>query len=59
MVAILTYEGYTLTERAQGGYRSVIDGETVSFDTASQWKQYIDLIIKGNGRKKIQTVHRG
>lgn len=53
MTAILTYEGYTLTERAQGGYRSVIDGETVSFDTASQWKQYIDLIIKRNGRKKI------
>lgn len=42
MNVVLVYEGYTLTERHNGGYLSVIDGEAITFDTASQWKQYID-----------------
>ena len=42
MNELLKYKGYVLTERYNGGYLSVIDGETITFDTASQWKQYID-----------------
>jgi len=49
MTVILTYEGFTLVEQERGGYRSTINGKTITFDTASQWKQYIDLILK---RKK-------
>ncbi len=44
MIAILTYEGYKLVERSSGGWRSVIDGEILNFDTAGQWYQYINLI---------------
>lgn len=43
-MALLRYEGYTLYDRPAGGYRSEIDGETILFDTASQWVQYINLI---------------
>ena len=43
-MAILTYEGYALYEQESGGYRSMINGQVVLFDTASQWVQYINLI---------------
>lgn len=46
---LLSYEGYQLMERAAGGYRSVIGTEVLTFDTAAQWKKYIDK-IKGNGK---------
>lgn len=45
MSVILTYEGFTLVEKESGGYFSTINGKTISFDTASQWKQYIDIVI--------------
>lgn len=38
---ILVYEGYSLYE-APRGYLSCIDGQTLRFDTAGQWKKYID-----------------
>lgn len=41
---LLSYEGYQLMERAAGGYRSVIGTEVLTFDTAAQWKRYIDRI---------------
>lgn len=43
-MALLRYEGYTLYDGSAGGYLSEIDGETIVFDTASQWVQYINLI---------------
>lgn len=42
-MSLLTYKGYTL-ETSGRGYGSVINGEFIKFDTAGQWKQYIDLI---------------
>jgi len=48
MIAVLTYEGYTLIA-VRGGYQSEINGRTIKFDTASQWVQYIDKVIKRNG----------
>lgn len=45
MTAVLTYEGYTLTERPQGGWRSVIDGRLVNFDSAAQWVRYINNLM--------------
>lgn len=50
MTAVLTYEGYILTERPQGGWRSIIDGEAISFDTAAQWVRYINRLI---GKKDV------
>lgn len=50
MIAILTYEGYSLMERRSGGWLSVIDGESMVFDTAAQWYQYINLIKHRNGK---------
>ena len=47
MRALITYKGYTLEESPMG-YRSKIDGEILRFDTAGQWKQYID---KNEGKK--------
>lgn len=44
--ALLTYEGYALYEWGCG-YKSEINGRWVKFDTAGQWVQYIDKIIKG------------
>lgn len=41
---VLAYEGFILYDRPAGGYRSDINGETILFDTASQWVQYINLI---------------
>ena len=44
MAIVLTYLGYTLYDRPTGGYRCNIDGADVTFDTVSQWYQYIKLI---------------
>ena len=41
-MVLIVYCGYELMERKAGGYRSVIDGEVLVFDTAGQWKQFID-----------------
>ncbi len=38
-------------ERAAGGYRSVIGKEVLTFDTAAQWKKYIDRIKNGKDKK--------
>ena len=46
MTILLTYEGYALMERENGGYFSIIDGKNMTFDTASQWVQFINLIKK-------------
>ena len=52
MTTLLTYEGYTLTDRASGGYRSVIDGKPVTFDSAAQWVEYINILKgKDNGKR--------
>lgn len=48
---VMTYEGYSLYE-APRGYLSSIDGEIVKFDTAGQWKQFIDYKKNGKGKKK-------
>ena len=40
---LLTYEGYALYEWGPG-YKSLINDEWITFDTAGQWKQYIDMI---------------
>lgn len=45
---LLKYDGYIL-EDAPHGYKSKINGEWLTFDTASQWKKFIDY---GKGRKK-------
>lgn len=55
MTVLLTYEGYTLTERAQGGYRSVIGHNVMDFDTAAQWKQFID---RKNGKTEKRNDPR-
>ena len=52
---ILVYEGYSLYE-APRGYISSIDGNTVKFDTASQWKEYIDY--RKNGKSKKESNRR-
>ena len=52
MTYLLTYEGYQLMERAQGGYRSIIGKEMLTFDTAAQWKRYIDRINYGKNTKR-------
>lgn len=44
--ALLIYEGYALYEWGRG-YKSEIGGEWIRFDTAGQWVQYINKIIKG------------
>ena len=51
MTYLMTYEGYQLMERDKGGYRSIIGTEVLNFDTAAQWKQYIDKINNGKGKK--------
>lgn len=43
MSALMTYEGYALYSWGRG-YKSLIDDEWIKFDTAGQWKQYIDMI---------------
>lgn len=45
MTAIITYQGYTLYEWGKG-WKSLIGDDWVQFDSAGQWKQYIDIIMK-------------
>lgn len=54
-MAAVTYMGYSLVERPQGGWRSIIDGEVLTFDTAGQWKKYIDYKKYG---KTEESGHR-
>ena len=49
-MGVITYEGFTLMERQDGGWRSIIDGEAISFDTAGQWVRYINRLI---GKKDV------
>ena len=58
MTYLLSYEGYLLVERAQGGYRSTIGTEVLTFDTAAQWKRYIDKIIKNGKTTKRNDPHQ-
>jgi len=44
-MALITYEGYTLYEWGCG-YKSEIGGRWVTFDSAGQWKRYIDQLIR-------------
>lgn len=48
---LLKYGDYTL-EDSPLGYKSNIDGKELLFDTASQWKQFIDYKNYGKGRKE-------
>lgn len=41
--ALITYDGYALYEWGRG-YKSEIGGEWIQFDSAGQWKRYIDKI---------------
>lgn len=43
---IIIYGGCALYEWGRG-YKSEINGEWVTFDSAAQWKKYIDLILYG------------
>ena len=43
-MALLVYEGYALYEWGRG-YKSMIGDRWVEFDTAGQWKRYIDNIL--------------
>ena len=52
MTYLLTYKGYQLMERDKGGYRSIIGTEVLNFDTAAQWKRYIDRVRDGKSDKK-------
>lgn len=52
MNIVLTYEGYQLVEWSKGGYRSAFGDKVLNFDTATQWKQYIDLLKNGKIEKK-------
>lgn len=45
MTAILKYRDYILYTW-MSGYKSEINGEWVEFDTAGQWKKYIDLLTR-------------
>lgn len=40
---LVTYEGYALYEWGRG-YKSEIGGQWVTFDSAGQWKRYIDQL---------------
>ena len=48
-MVVLTYEGFALCDFGRG-YRCCIDDEWISFDTAGQWKAYIDMILR-NGKR--------
>ena len=54
MTVLLIYDGYALHEWGHG-YKSEIDGEWLQFDTAGQWKQFIDR--KRNERKERNNRH--
>lgn len=45
MTALIVYEGFTLYEWGKG-YKSLINDEWRMFDTAGQWKKYIDLLTR-------------
>lgn len=40
-MALVTYEGYTLYEHGSV-YKSLINDRWIEFDSAGQWKRYID-----------------
>ena len=42
-MALVTYEGYTLYEHGSA-YKSLINDRWMEFDSAGQWKRYIDKI---------------
>lgn len=42
---ILTYEGFFLVESGRQ-WKSLIEDQWLRFDTAGQWKQYIDKFVK-------------
>ena len=42
---LMTYHGYALYAWGRG-YKSLIKDEWITFDSAAQWKRYIDLIIQ-------------
>lgn len=42
-MALITYKGYALIECEQG-YKCQINGKWIVFDSAGQWKKYIDNI---------------
>jgi hypothetical protein len=44
--AIITFEGYALYEWGRG-YKSLINDEWITFDSAAQWVQYIKRIKYG------------
>lgn len=50
MTILLIYDGYALIEWGRG-YKSEIDGRWIQFDTAGQWKQFIDKRKNETGKK--------
>ena len=42
--ALITYDGYALYEWGRG-YKSLIKDEWKIFDSAGEWKRYIDSIL--------------
>ena len=54
MTAILTYNGYLLTECQSGGWRSEIDGKKMDFDSIRQWREYIDN--KDESRRTVELA---
>lgn len=54
MTILLIYDGYALIEWGRG-YKSEIDGRWIQFDTAGQWKQFID---KRKNETKEKRDHR-
>lgn len=50
MTVLLIYDGYALHEWGRG-YKSEIDGRWIQFDTAAQWKQFIDKRKNETGKK--------
>lgn len=53
---LFIYEGYTLGKDALG-FCSKIDGELLRFDSAVQWKQFIEY--KKYGKHKTKKSNRG
>ncbi len=51
MTILITYNGYALIEWGRG-YKSEIDGRWIQFDTAGQWKQFIDKRSNEKGEKR-------
>ena len=55
MTVLLIYDGYALHEWGRG-YKSEIDGHWLQFDTAGQWKRFIDK-RKNETREKRDNRH--